>query len=49
MRRHIRNALNEGATKEEILEAIQLTSIIDIAGLSAAIEEMIENGQSGRV
>lgn len=38
-RRHIQNALKAGATKEEILETIQLTSIMGIhsMGLAAPI------------
>ena len=34
VRRHIRNALREGATQEEILEVIQLTSIMGIHSLT---------------
>tara|TARA_B100001057_G_scaffold379287_1_gene384772 strand:+ start:4298 stop:4669 length:372 start_codon:yes stop_codon:yes gene_type:complete len=34
LRRHIRNALREGATQEEILEVIQLTSIMGIHSLT---------------
>jgi alkylhydroperoxidase/carboxymuconolactone decarboxylase family protein YurZ len=37
VRRHIRNALNEGATPEEILEAIQLTSIMGIHSLTLGV------------
>ena len=37
VRRHIRNALHEGATQEEILEVIQLTSIIGIHSLTLGV------------
>ena len=36
VRRHIQNALREGATKEEILEVIQLTSIMGIHSMALA-------------
>ena len=36
VRRHIRNALQAGATKEEILETIQLTTIMGIHSMSLA-------------
>ncbi len=37
VRRHIRNALEAGATAEEILETIQLTSIIGIHACNLAL------------
>lgn len=50
VRRHIRNALCEGATQEEILEVIQLTSIMGIHSLSLGApilqEEVIEYEKS---
>ena len=36
VRRHIQNALREGATKEEIMEVIQLTSIMGIHSMTLA-------------
>ena len=36
VRRHIRNALRAGATKEEILEVIELTSIMGIHSMTLA-------------
>lgn len=36
LRRHIRNALRAGATKAEILEVIQLTSIMGIHSMALA-------------
>ncbi len=36
VRRHIRNALEAGATKEEILEVIQLTTVIGIHSMNLA-------------
>lgn len=36
VRRHMQNALREGATREEILEVLQLTSIIGIHSMTMA-------------
>lgn len=36
VRRHMQNAIREGATKEEILEVLQLTSIMGIHSLALA-------------
>ena len=36
VRRHMQNALREGATKEEILEVLQLTSIMGIHSMALA-------------
>lgn len=48
-RRHIANALETGATKEEILEVIQLTSIMGIhsmtMGVPILMEEVERHGQ----
>ncbi|WP_282604469.1 carboxymuconolactone decarboxylase family protein [Pelagibius sp. Alg239-R121] len=42
VRRHIQNALRAGATKEEILETIQLTTIMGIHSLSLAAPILVE-------
>ncbi len=34
MRRHMQNAIKEGATKEEILEVLQLTSIMGVHSMT---------------
>ncbi len=41
-RRHIQNALKAGATKEEILETIQLTSIMGIHSMGLAAPILLE-------
>jgi len=49
VRRHIQNALREGATKEEILEVIQLTSIMGIHSVALAVpilSEELEKAQA---
>ncbi|MCL4188074.1 MAG: carboxymuconolactone decarboxylase family protein [Rhodobacteraceae bacterium] len=51
LRIHIENALKYGATKEEILEVLQLTSVLGMhtctMGVPALIEELKEAGQGG--
>lgn len=42
VRRHIRNALNHGATQEEILEAIQLTTVMGIHACNMAVPILME-------
>jgi alkylhydroperoxidase/carboxymuconolactone decarboxylase family protein YurZ len=42
VRRHIQNALREGATKDEILEVIQLTSIMGIHSIALAAPILAE-------
>jgi alkylhydroperoxidase/carboxymuconolactone decarboxylase family protein YurZ len=37
VRRHIENALNLGATREEILEAIQITTLVGIHSCNLAV------------
>lgn len=37
VRRHIENALNHGATREEILEAIQLTTLVGMHSCNMAV------------
>lgn len=48
-RRHIQNALRLGATREELLEVIQLVSIMGIHSINMAIpilaEELEKNGK----
>jgi alkylhydroperoxidase/carboxymuconolactone decarboxylase family protein YurZ len=46
VRRHIRNALEAGATAEEILETIQLTSIIGIHACNLALPILEEELRS---
>ena len=42
VRRHIQNALKAGATQEEILEAIQLTTVMGIHSCNLAIPILLE-------
>lgn len=42
VRRHIRNALKAGATREEILETIQLTTVMGIHSCNLAIPILME-------
>ncbi len=42
VRRHIQNALKAGATKEEILETIQLTTVMGIHSCNLAIPILME-------
>lgn len=41
-RRHMQNALEAGATKEEILEVIQLTSIMGIHSMTMGVPILME-------
>ncbi len=41
-RRHMQNALEAGATKEEILEVIQLTSIMGIHSMTMGLPILME-------
>jgi alkylhydroperoxidase/carboxymuconolactone decarboxylase family protein YurZ len=45
VRRHIRNALRLGATREELLEVIQLTTIIGIHAVNLAVPILAEEVQ----
>ncbi len=50
VRRHIQNALRSGATKEEILEVIQLTTIMGIHSMTLAapiLQEEVERFRNG--
>ena len=53
LRQHISNALRHGATKEEILEVFELTSVLGIhtftEGMPILIEELAAAGQDARV
>lgn len=52
VRRHIRNALQHGATKREILEAIELTTVLGIHSSNLAVpilaEELAERRRKRR-
>ena len=52
VRRHIRNALQHGATRDEILEAIELTTVIGIHSSNLAVpilaEELAARRAAGR-
>ena len=45
VRRHIQNALREGATKAEILEVIQLTTIMGIHSMALAAPFLAEEAE----
>lgn len=42
VRRHIRNALKAGATREELLEVIQLTTVMGIHSCNLAVPILME-------
>jgi len=42
VRRHVQNALKAGATKEEILEVIELTTVMGIHSCNVAIPILLE-------
>jgi alkylhydroperoxidase/carboxymuconolactone decarboxylase family protein YurZ len=42
VRRHMRNAIKAGATREELLEAIQLTTVMGIHSCNLAIPILME-------
>lgn len=48
VRRHIRNALKQGATAEEILEVIQLTTVMGIHSCNLAVPILAEETKVGR-
>lgn len=52
VRRHIRNALQHGATRQEILEAIELTTVLGIHSSNLAVpilaEELAEHRRKRR-
>ena len=48
VRRHMRNALKAGATREELLEAIQLTTVMGIHACNLAIPILMEETGSQR-
>jgi alkylhydroperoxidase/carboxymuconolactone decarboxylase family protein YurZ len=45
VRRHIQNALRAGATKAEILEAIQLTTVMGIHSCNLALPILVEEAE----
>ena len=45
LRRHMQNALKAGATKEEIFETIQLTTVMGIHSINLAVPILIEECQ----
>ena len=49
VRRHMRNAIAHGATREEILEAIQLTTVMGIHSCNLAVPILMEEwgGKAG--
>ena len=50
-RRHMQNALKAGATKEEIFEAIQLTTVMGIHAMNLGLpmlNEEVEKFNNGR-
>jgi len=48
VRRHMRNALKAGATREELLEAIQLTTVMGIHSCNLAIPILMEETDGQR-
>lgn len=42
VRRHIRNALQHGATREEIVETIELTTVLGIHGFNLGVPILLE-------
>lgn len=46
VRRHMKNALRAGATKEEILETIQLTTVMGIHSCNLAVPILMEEAAS---
>jgi alkylhydroperoxidase/carboxymuconolactone decarboxylase family protein YurZ len=48
VRRHMRNALKHGATKEELLEVIQLTTLLGIHSCNLAVPILMEEAHAQR-
>lgn len=48
VRRHMRNALKLGATKEELLEVIQLTTLLGIHACNLAVPILMEEAHDAR-
>ena len=48
VRRHIQNALRLGATREELLEVIQLTTILGIHAVNTAVPILADELQKGK-
>jgi alkylhydroperoxidase/carboxymuconolactone decarboxylase family protein YurZ len=49
VRRHMRNAIKEGASTEEILEVIQLTTVMGIHACNMAVPIMIEEMEAAKM
>ncbi|NUT13226.1 MAG: carboxymuconolactone decarboxylase family protein [Cupriavidus sp.] len=47
-RRHMRNAIRHGATREEILEVLQLTTVMGIHSCNMAIPILMEEIEAAR-
>ena len=47
VRRHIRNAIQLGATREEILQVIELTAVLGIHGCNLAVPILAEEWAKG--
>ncbi|WP_144630758.1 carboxymuconolactone decarboxylase family protein [Bordetella genomosp. 13] len=48
VRRHMRNAIKAGATREELLEAIQLTTVMGIHSCNLAVPILMEETDEQR-
>ncbi len=48
VRRHMQNALREGASKEEILEVLQLTSIMGVHSMTLGAPILVEELEKAR-
>ena len=48
VRRHIRNALRHGASREEIVEAIELTTVLGIHGFNLGVPILLEELQAAQ-
>ena len=47
LRQHIRNALDYGATREEVLEVIELASVIGIHSCTVGVPILVEELAAG--
>ena len=48
LRQHIRNALDYGATREEVLEVIELASVIGIHSCTVGVPILVEELAAGK-
>jgi alkylhydroperoxidase/carboxymuconolactone decarboxylase family protein YurZ len=46
LRQHIRNALRYGATKEELMEVLQLTSVLGMHTVSEGVPVLVEEAKA---